>query len=69
MPIWEDFMLRVYKDPELIYEPGAFPRPEQGLSVQINCAKYNSKSVLAKYSNDSTKQDKSNVEVSEDEIF
>jgi len=67
MPIWEDFMNRVYTDEDLNYERGSFARPEQGLSVQINCAKYDTRSVLTENANDSTNNSK--VDVREEDIF
>lgn len=69
MPIWEDFMLRIYNDQDLNFESGPFPRPEQGLSVQINCDKYNSQSVLAENANDSTREEQSDIDVNEEDIF
>jgi penicillin-binding protein 1A len=66
MPIWEDFMKRVYNDEDLNYEGGSFSRPAQGLSVQINCAKYDTRSVLDKSAND---RNNSDVDVREEDIF
>ncbi len=40
MPIWEEFMLRVYADSSLNYNKGSFMRPERGVSVELNCEKY-----------------------------
>jgi penicillin-binding protein 1A len=40
MPIWEEFMLKVYADKSLGYEKGRFKRPERGLSVELDCQKY-----------------------------
>jgi penicillin-binding protein 1A len=40
MPIWEEFMLKVYADPSLGYEKGPFRRPERRLSVELDCEKY-----------------------------
>jgi penicillin-binding protein 1A len=42
MPIWEEFMLKVYADSSLGYEKGSFKRPERRLSVELDCAKYRS---------------------------
>ena len=41
MPIWQDFMLNVYKDPLLDYQKGPFAKPLNRLSVEINCDVYN----------------------------
>lgn len=41
MPIWSNFMLKVYKDPELGLSDSTFDRPKAPLSVEINCARYN----------------------------
>ncbi|MDA0194756.1 MAG: transglycosylase domain-containing protein [Bacteroidetes bacterium] len=41
MPIWQNFMLNVYKDPILDYEKGPFPKPLNRLSVEIDCDVYN----------------------------
>ena len=42
MPIWEDFMTKVYNDPELGFSKTTFDAPETPISIEINCAKYNS---------------------------
>ncbi|MCH8515610.1 MAG: transglycosylase domain-containing protein [Cyclobacteriaceae bacterium] len=39
MPIWEQFMLKVYKDEALGYEKGPFKKPNRRLSVEIDCDK------------------------------
>lgn len=41
MPIWRDFMLKVYNDPALGISKTTFDAPEDPLSIEINCAKYN----------------------------
>jgi penicillin-binding protein 1A len=39
MPIWANFMRKVYADPNLPYTKGEFKKPEK-LSIEINCDKY-----------------------------
>lgn len=41
MPIWEDFMLKTYNDPQLEIDKTTFETPKQPLSIEINCARYN----------------------------
>jgi penicillin-binding protein 1A len=60
MPIFENFMLDVYKDPTLPYEKGKFDRPVNPLSVEIDCSVYNNEA-----SSDTVYYDT----VSEDDIF
>ena len=62
MPIWNRFMLKVYADPDLGIEKGDFPRPANGLSIELDCSKYNP----------SEESDTLNIDinkVSEDDIF
>ena len=40
MPIWNNFMKKVYDDPNLYYTKGPFPRPLSQLSVEIDCDLY-----------------------------
>ncbi|MEQ8418080.1 MAG: transglycosylase domain-containing protein [Imperialibacter sp.] len=40
MPIWNKFMLKVYADPDLGIEKGVFPKPVNGLSVELDCSKH-----------------------------
>lgn len=40
-PIWDYYMTDVYKDEELGYEKGSFPRPAGGIDVTLDCNKYN----------------------------
>ncbi|WP_258103086.1 transglycosylase domain-containing protein [Marinoscillum sp. MHG1-6] len=40
MPIWENFMLKVYDDPTLGYEKGSFDRPLKPISIELDCDKY-----------------------------
>jgi penicillin-binding protein 1A len=42
MPIYGDFMQRVYADKTLDVSKGPFPKPLTPLSVELDCAKYNS---------------------------
>lgn len=39
-PIWEDFMVRVYKDPAVGYGKGTFKRPSDGLDITLDCSEY-----------------------------
>ena len=41
MPIWQNFMLNVYKDPRLGIDKGPFDRPRVPLEVELDCDKYN----------------------------
>lgn len=40
MPIWENFMLKVYNDESLGYEKGFFERPSKPLRTVIDCDRY-----------------------------
>lgn len=40
MPIWENFMLKVYEDKSLGYTKGPFERPSKPLSIELDCTKY-----------------------------
>lgn len=40
MPIWEKYMEKVYADQSLGIEKGPFQRPASGISVEIDCEKY-----------------------------
>ncbi len=40
MPIWGNFMKKVYEDESLDIEKGPFKRPSRPLSVEINCNQY-----------------------------
>lgn len=40
MPIWEKFMLKVYRDSTLGYEGGTFDSPSRPLGVELDCNKY-----------------------------
>ncbi|EMR01825.1 penicillin-binding transpeptidase domain-containing protein [Cesiribacter andamanensis] len=41
MPIWEDFMLKAYADPDLDIKRTTFETPKEPLSIEINCMRYN----------------------------
>jgi penicillin-binding protein 1A len=43
LPIWAIYMRKVYEDPELNYTMGDFDPPLKGLSVEIDCDKYEEK--------------------------
>jgi penicillin-binding protein 1A len=40
MPIWENYMRKVYEDEELGIKKGPFKQPKRQLSVEIDCDKY-----------------------------
>ncbi len=40
MPVWENFMLKVYADESLGYEKGAFASPIRPIRVELNCERY-----------------------------
>jgi len=42
MPIWTEYMKNVYADERLDIKKGAFERPAGGLSIEIDCNKYES---------------------------
>jgi penicillin-binding protein 1A len=42
-PIWESFMLKVYKDPSLEYRKGTFKRPNS-IDITLDCSKYETSS-------------------------
>ena len=43
MPIWEEFMLKLYEDQATGYTKGAFERPANGISIELDCSKYDRK--------------------------
>lgn len=70
MPIWEDFMLRVYEDEELDYEKGPFKRPDRPLNVTLDCDKFN-QAALTQNEVDTTYQEPEEVvdEVKVEDIY
>lgn len=40
MPIWENFMKKVYADPALGITKGQFTRPAKPISIELNCDRY-----------------------------
>jgi penicillin-binding protein 1A len=40
LPIWGDFMTKVYGDSTLNYTKGPFPEPRRQLSIQLDCSQY-----------------------------
>lgn len=40
LPIWADFMTKVYADTTLNYTKGPFPEPRRPISIQLDCSKY-----------------------------
>lgn len=53
MPIWREFMLQVYKDQALGVSKSTFDAPENPLSIEINCAKYDRTGLASDYEADS----------------
>jgi penicillin-binding protein 1A len=41
-PIWEQYMLKVYRHPEIGYKKGYFKRPAGGLDMTLDCSRYTS---------------------------
>ena len=41
MPIWQEFMLQAYNDPQLDINKTTFEAPREPLSIEINCLRYN----------------------------
>lgn len=39
-PIWVKYMTKVYEDPTLGITKGTFEKPEQPLSVELDCEEY-----------------------------
>jgi len=62
MPIWNNFMLKVYNDPDLGIQKGKFPMPVNGISVELDCSKYQSNPQIDTLGIDID-------QVSEDDIF
>ena len=50
LPIWALYMQKVYNDPSLDFSKGDFEPPLKGLSVEVDCEKYDKEA--AKTSND-----------------
>lgn len=40
-PIWEKFMIKVYRDPSIAYGKAKFERPAESLDMALDCSKYN----------------------------
>ena len=40
MPIWDNFMQKIYADPELGYTKGEFDKPLKPINVELDCNKY-----------------------------
>ena len=39
-PIWEDFMINVYRDPAIGYGKGSFNQLSDGLDMTLDCSEY-----------------------------
>lgn len=61
LPIWNKFMIKVYTDPDLGYTKGEFPKPANGISIELDCSRYQDQ--------DSDTLDFDINEVTEDDIF
>lgn len=66
MPIWIKYMQAVYDDDRLDYEKGAFRRPAQGISIEMDCGRYQPK---PGEEIDSLRLEEETLEVDESEIF
>jgi penicillin-binding protein 1A len=66
MPIWENYMRKVYEDEDLEIEKGYFKQPKRQLSIEIDCDKY---SILNEDELDSLGVDYNEIDVNEDDIF
>ena len=40
MPIWQEYMLNVYKNTELNIKKGRFDKPTKQINVEIDCSVY-----------------------------
>jgi len=40
LPIWANFITKVYADTVLGYTKGPFPKPRRPLSIQLDCSQY-----------------------------
>jgi penicillin-binding protein 1A len=66
MPIWAEFMNRVYADTTVGVTKGPFERPQFELSVELDCSKYGFINQLA----DSLSMEEPKIEeLTEDDIF
>ncbi|MGB3852618.1 MAG: transglycosylase domain-containing protein [Tunicatimonas sp.] len=66
MPIWEEYMKAVYDDERLDYKKGAFRRPARGISIEMDCGRYQPE---PGEEIDSLRLEEENLEVDESEIF
>lgn len=66
-PIWDKYMQNIYADSLLSYEKGKFRKPPMGISVEIDCSRYENLEVIDV--SDSLFVDVPSEEVSEDDIF
>jgi penicillin-binding protein 1A len=66
MPIWENFMRKVYENEDLGIEKGYFKQPKRQLSIEIDCNKY---SFVNQDELDSLGVDVNEIDVNEDDIF
>jgi len=67
MPIWIEYMKRVYDDDRLDYEKGPFERPSQGINIEIDCNKY--KTDLLEIESDSLMVEEEVETLDEESIF
>ncbi|MGB3468637.1 MAG: penicillin-binding protein, partial [Cyclobacteriaceae bacterium] len=47
LPIWNNFMLKVYSDEQIGFTPGGFDPPSPGYDVILDCSKYNNYQINA----------------------
>ncbi len=66
-PIWDKYMQNIYADSLLGYEKGRFRKPPMGISVELDCSKYENLGVLDE--SDSLQVDSGIDNVNEDGIF
>lgn len=66
MPIWIEYMKRVYNDERLDYEKKPFSRPATSLSIEIDCDRYKTGETEE---TDSLIREEDTLEISEDDIF
>ena len=66
-PIWDKYMQSIYADSLLGYEKGSFRKPPMGITVEIDCSRYENLDVTNE--SDSLLVDSQVEELSEDGIF
>lgn len=69
MPIWQEFMLKVYNDPELGVTRTVFDAPDTPIDVELNCNSYNQHFQGGEEEADSLEIDNTRPAINPDEIF